>query len=270
MEIKVYADVLFFTNLLMDFALLYISLKILKAEIHAFKLIIASVIGALYGVFAFFIHIIPIFEWCMKFAAASLMVFISFTPKRILLFIKSVLIFLTVSFCAGGIAFSVLYCTPLGAKLGAVFSGGTVYVNIPVYKLFFVCIACYFFMSIFSHTSKKYSRDAKKIYELSIISGDKKACFKAFLDSGNFLAEPKSGIPVMIVRKGICDFLKKDKTAVPIFYRSLAGDGEVQGFLPDKIIISNKTYTMYVAICDISFGDGFDAILPCNFDEGME
>ena len=270
MEIKVYADVLFFTNLLMDYALLYISLKLLKAEINTLKLIIAAVVGALYGVFAFFINIMPVFEWLLKFAAASLMVFISFSPKRILLFIKYVLIFLAVSFCAGGIAFSVLYSTPLGTKLGAVFSGGTVYVNIPVYKLFFVCIACYFFMSIFSHVSKKYSLNAKKIYDVSIISGDNKACFKAFLDSGNFLTEPKSGITVMIVRKGICDFLTKDKTAVPIFYRSLSGDGEIQGFIPDKIIINNKTCTMYVAISDISFGDGFDAILPCNFDERME
>ena len=270
MEIKIYADVLFFTNLLMDYALLYISLKILKVEVHILKLIIATTIGALYGVLAFFIHATPVLEWILKFAIASLMVFITFSPKRILFFIKYILIFLAVSFCTGGIAFSVLYCTPLGVWLGATFSGGTIYVNIPVYKLLFICILCYFFMSIFSHVSKKYNQNAKSIYDVSVISRDKKACFKAFLDSGNFLVEPKSGISVMIVRKGICDFLAEDKNGVPIFYRGLSGSGKMQGFMPDKTIINNKNCTLYVAISDIVFGDGFDAILPCNFDERIE
>ena len=198
------------------------------------------------------------------------MVFMAFSPERIHLFIKYLLVFLAVSFCAGGIAFSVLYLTPLGVMLGASFSGGTIYINIPVYKLLFVCIACYFLMSVFSHISKKHSQSAKSIYDVSVLSGNKKACFKAFLDSGNFLTEPISGISVMIVRKGICDFLAENKTPVPIFYKSLSGSGKMQGFMPDKTIINNKNCTVYVAISDMAFGDGFDAILPCNFAERIE
>jgi len=270
MEIKIYADVLFFTNLLMDYALLYISLKIIKRNTNILRLILAAVIGAVYSVFAFFVPVLSALQSSLKIIIASLMVFIAFIPNTFRMFLKHVLIFLAVSFSAGGIAFCILYCTQLGSWLGTVLSGGIFYVNVPIYKLLFVCVICYFTMTVFASVSKKYRRNAENTYDVSVFSGNGKASFKALLDSGNFLTEPKSGIPVMIVRKGVCDFLAESKNPTSIGYKSLSGYGELYGFMPDKTIVNNKKINIFIAISETKFGDGFDAILPCNFDERIE
>jgi len=270
MEIKIYADVLFFTNLLMDYALLYISLKIIKRKPHILRLISAATIGAAYGVFAFFVPVLPFAKSGLNIIIASFMVYIAFMPGTFRTFLKYILIFLAVSFSAGGIAFCILYCTALGSWLGAVSSGGIIYVKVPIYKLLFVCVVCYFIMSLFTSVSKKYRRNAEITYDVSVFSGEEKATFKALLDSGNFLTEPKSGIPVMIIRKGVCDFLAENKNPVPIGYKSLSGYGELYGFMPDKTIVNNKEINVFIAISEIKFGDGFDAILPCDFDERIE
>ncbi len=269
MEIKVYADVLFLINLLMDYALLYISLKIVKRKPQKLRLIISATIGAGYGVFSFFVPFSPLAEAFLKVTVASFMVFMAFKPTALHTFLKYVIVFLVVSFSSGGIAFSVLYHTSLGTKLGTAFSGGTFYVNLPVYKLIFVCAICYLFMTIFSFVSNRFRRTSEGTYDVTVFSQNKKVSFKALLDTGNFLSEPKSCFPVMIVRKGVCDELKEHKTEVPVRYKSLSGNGELLAFLPDKTLINNKKTDIYIAICETTFGEGFDALLPYNFDERM-
>lgn len=272
MVIKVYTDILFLTNLFMDYILLYISMKIIKKKTHILRMVFAAFIGGLYGVVSFFSLFPYAHSIIAKVFVAALMTFIAFRPNSLKEFLKYGITFAAVSFCAGGIAFSVMYYTSLSSMIGAVFSGGIFYANLPIYKIIFTFILCYAVVTVFFHISKKRRKNSENLYDVSVYTGKKHINFTALSDSGNLLTEPQSGIPVMVVKKEIGKTLLKnihtDFKKIP--YKSLSGSGEMYGFIPEKITINKKSLALYIAISDINFGDGFDAILPHNFEERIE
>jgi len=268
MEIKIYVDILFLTNLFMDYALLLLSAKIVKRKPKLIKLLLSSLFGALYSVISFFMPLsFP--ESLINIVVGAIMTIIAFTPRSFISFIKHTCIFFAVSFCLGGISFALLSYTGFGSRVGAVFSGSTLYLNIPIYKLIFACAVCYGILSIFNRSVKKYRKQADMIYDVTVTYNEKSITFKAMFDSGNSLLEPKSGLSVLICQKKTlkplicCDNMK----TLTIPYKSISGNGEMQGFIPDKTEINGKTFKLCIGISDIKLGETFDAILPLDFYE---
>lgn len=282
MEIKIYVDVLFFTNLFMDYALLYICAKITKAKISLIKILLASLFGALYGVFSFFIKLPVSLLWFVKISIGAVMVFISLTPKSIINFIKYTFIFFAVTFCCGGILFSLLYFTKLGSSLQTVVSGGIIYMNIPIYKLIFACGVCYIIMTIFSISSKKYKKLFGIIYDVTVTLEGKSVTLKAILDSGNSLKEPLSNHDVIVAEKNAlnplftsedyADNLIKDKkyNSLYIYCKSITGREKIIAFMPDSITINGKQTYAYIGISKMKISENFNALLPYNFNERIE
>lgn len=255
----------------MDYALLYLSAKILKNKIRIYRLIAAAVFGALYGVFSFFISPPVLLSAAVRVLATLIMTLAALFPCSIKGFFRYMLVFLALSFATGGIAFSLLFFTGLSNLFGVVFSGGVIYLNFPIYKLIFACGGSYLLMSLFFSRVKKHRSNKALIYDVTIFSGEKSITLKAFADSGNLLVEPVSKLPVIVVRKSSCDaFDTEHKTTVTIPYKSISGYGMLRGFIPDKTEVNGKEAKAYIGISEMNFGDDFDAILPCDFIERIE
>ena len=263
MEIKIYIDVLFLTNFFMDCALLLLSAKIIKRKTHPLKVALSGFIGATYSLISFF-SLIPFPENLMKIAIGCLMTFIVFAPRSLISFIKHSCIFFAVSFCFGGIAIALLYTTDYGSNMGAVLSGGTLYLNIPIYLLIFVSAVCYGILTIFTRSGRKYRRQADIIYDVRVTHKNKSVTFRALYDSGNTLTEPKSGLCVLIVYKKVLTSLieANPSSNFIIPYKSISGYGEMKGFFPDKTEVNEKIIKVCIGISEETLGENFDAILP--------
>ena len=210
------------------------------------------------------------------------MVFIAFTPKKIMPFIKHACIFFAITFCYGGILYSLIYYTSLGSSLQAVVSGGTLYINIPVYKLIIACGSCYFVLTVFSTASKRYRKISDIIYDVTVTLNGKSAVFKAILDSGNSLKEPSSNLDVIIAEKNVLtplfndedykDFLLKNKryNTAYIPCKSVTGKEKIMAFIPDSIKINSKETHAFIGITEIKLSDEFSALIPYNIHERIE
>ncbi len=106
-----------------------------------------------------------------------------------------------------------------------------------------------------------YTISKKEIYSLTIVTGEQSIHLFAFLDSGNKLKEPFSDYPVIIVDKSKIDF--EPQRIIP--YNTVGGEGMLQAFKPDKVIISNgkKSFecdSVYIAAGSVESKE-FSAIL---------
>lgn len=282
MEIKIYADVLFLTNLFMDYLLLYLSAKITKQKIIFWQIATAAFLGALLCSIIFFANLPSTVNTVVKIVLGIMMVYITFLPKRLLLFVKQSCIFFLITFCFGGICFSLFFFTDMASRVGAVFSGGILYFNFPVYKLLVSCLICYIILEISFLAVKKYKKHAAKLYDVDILKNEQKISLKALLDTGNTLRESKTEKGVLVVcwnalkklfntQKDFNEFMNENKeTFISIPYKSVSGHFIMPGFLPDVIKVNGKEINVYVGISEVDFDDFYEAILPCDFDERNE
>ena len=282
MEIKIYVDVLFFTNFLMDYALLYLSAKIIKRKLKFRRHFLSATLGALLGVFSFFIPLSAFWNNSLKITVGVLMTLIAFGPRSIISAIKLSSVFFALCLCCGGLTLSLLYCTNLGARLGTVVSGGTIYLNIPIYKILLCCTLCYGLIASFLTISKKYRNQAEFLCDVTIYHKGKSVQLKALFDSGNTLFEPVSGLSVLVVRKEALsplsesgnsadNFLVENKNnIINIPYKTVSGLSQMKGFMPDKTEVNKKEIKVYVAICETNLSENFDALIPCNLHERIE
>jgi stage II sporulation protein GA (sporulation sigma-E factor processing peptidase) len=126
-------------------------------------------------------------------------------------YIKTLIIFYIVSFGFGGCVLGVFYFSDIGQKLGAVYSNGIFYFNLPWMVLALSGALYYIAVKLFGYFSGKiyYSKNLKK--KLLISYNDKTAFITALLDTGNSLIDPVSLSPVIIAEyKSIKNLFDRD------------------------------------------------------------
>ena len=109
MEVKVYVDVLFIINFIIDYILLSVTSFFVKKTPAVFKMCISSFIGALFAATVFFLPINAVFSLFFSAATAFLMVFVAFGAKKTTVLIKDVAIFYLVAISASGVGFAAIF-----------------------------------------------------------------------------------------------------------------------------------------------------------------
>ena len=129
-------------------------------------------------------------------------------------------------------------------------------------------------------TALRRSGAWKRKDRVYIRTGRGEMCLKTLKDSGNLLREPRSGLPVIVVRAedaaeaaplsvlfalGMSD--TDDETVIyPVPYRSLGGSGVLYGFRPEGCIMGGTDVKCVVALCRGSDMFGGDCSALCNPD----
>ena len=129
-------------------------------------------------------------------------------------------------------------------------------------------------------TALRRSGAWKRKDRVYIRTGRGEMCLKTLKDSGNLLREPRSGLPVIVVRAedaaeaaplsvlfalGMSD--TDDETVIyPVPYRSLGGSGVLYGFRPESCIMDGTDVKCVVALCRGSDMFGGDCSALCNPD----
>lgn len=253
----IYVDVLFVLNFFITYLLLMLTRSLVKFTSKTGRLLVGALIGGVYSLVILAPNLNFFVSLFGKLLASILIVAVSFNCKRLIVFFKTLACFYFSNMLFLGIILALwLWIKPKGI----VINNGIPYFSIPAGVLLVLALAAYV-ISILVIKIYNYTISKKEIYSLTIVSGESQTHLFAFLDSGNKLTEPFSNYPVIIVDKSKIDF--KPQRIIP--YNTVGGEGMLQAFKPDKVIVSNgkKSFecdSVYVAAGSVESKE-FSAIL---------
>lgn len=194
----VYIDVLFAVNLLINYILINASGILSKINRNKLRMGFGAFIGSCYAILIFFPDFSVLFTTICKLLISMLIVAASFPFYTLKSYIKTLIIFYMVSFGFGGCVLGVFYFSDIGSKLGAVYSNGIFYFNLPWTVLALSGLLFYLAIKICGIISAKLYRGENLRKKLRISLGEKTTELTALLDTGNALIDPVTLSPVII------------------------------------------------------------------------
>lgn len=286
-EMTVYVDVLVTVNLFVNYVLLLCSSLILKNRISNLRLLAGAMIGSVYGLVIFLPKIPSYIELLLRIIVCVAIVFAAFGYRNIRRFLRSLFVFLAVTFAFGGIML-VLWVTV--APIGMIYNNGTVYFDIDLSVLAISTIVCFILVSLIS---KIISRRApsNSVFTLTAYNSGRKISGVALCDTGNSLIERFSGYPVIIgeydtlatiLPNSVINYYEKSNECCSndglrfVVCKTVSDVGILPAFHPDAIEISSltgkfKTQEVYIAVTKNCIGAGeFDFIISPNLFDGVK
>lgn len=276
----IYLDIIFVENLFMNYIILYGTGFLQKINMKNFKLIISSAIGAIYAIIEY-LRIIPIYSnFLMKALLSIIMIYISYNPQSVSKMCKELLMFYLVSFATGGCALALMY---LISPKSVILRNG-VFVGIYPFKIILTAGAVGFIIIQYAFKiNKKTLKKKELICNLEIFINKKSIKMKAFIDSGNILKEPISGMPVIVAEKAIIEKYLEikmnggDETQkirlIP--YNSIGNqNGVMLGIKADKVIIEQKNdkeiinKNVVIGLYDKKINKDYSALIGIELLEG--
>lgn len=179
-----YVEYVFAENFIIDFILLYVTGKLIKRIIIYRRLVIASLVGALYVIFSAYVGKEFMTYFIVKFSISVLMIMIAFDTKGVLLNIRVILCFYITSLIMVGVITALYYMTYDRLTVNAI-----------VISLFIGYLALHFFFKEIKQRIEK----SNFMRTVVINFGEKTKSIRAFIDTGNELSDPMSGKPVIVV-----------------------------------------------------------------------
>jgi len=274
----VYIDTLFLINFMINLTLLKITSVILKRNASTLRLCTAAALGAVYAVCMFFPDADFFYIFPFKVAVSAIMVKIICPGCSLVRYVKSIFIFLLVSFTFAGILLALVYFAGAEASNGVHLASGIFYFDISLGVLATASVLCYVIITA-STVFFKRSRSLG-IKKICIRLGNKECEITALSDTGNLLFDPISHNPVIIAEKeyvqplfpnGVpdCESLPEDNIRLRFIpYSSLGkSNGVLTGFVPDRVSIEGKkTKETIIAISEsvLSPNDEYNALFNPN------
>lgn len=267
----IYADVLFFINLIFNYMTLIILGKFMKLYIKQLRIIISGAIGAIGTVIIFCLDAPGA---ALKYILAAVMILCAYGyhGKRTLSVFAA---FALVMAAVTGVTALLMSIFPLGTD--SVIKNGILYFDISGGLLFFSMIAAYPLVCLLSKGMRE--RKNRTVYRARIEKSGRCVAVNALFDSGNKLKEPITGRPVVVAEWGavrglfensvefeqILDKAEEYKLWV-IPYKSLGnGSGSIFAFPADRIHVEKQvTEHVFIGVTDERFSNEYQALLNAD------
>ena len=192
----IYVDVVLIENLIMNYIILFATGLILKVKIKHVRLILSSLLGAIYSIVAYggFLQIYSSF--ILKIILSVIIVYIAYNLQSVKKLCKELLFFYLTSFVFGGAAFALIYIVKPQEIL---MKNGLFLGTYPLKTVILAAIVA-FVVIITAFTIIK-SKFTKKdiIYEIEVKLNNKIIKANALIDTGNMLKEPITNTPVVVI-----------------------------------------------------------------------
>ncbi len=263
-EVTVYVDLLFFVNAVINSTLLYITYKITGGKISPLRFFLAAALATVYGL----VVCLPAFSFTLnlffKIAVAAVISLIAFDFRSMRIYFKNLIIFLLVSFGYVGLITAFQYLPFANSSFYV--NNGEIYYNLPLPYLLIMGIFLCLLQRIISDFYKRRTTK-EELFECHISIGGKKADVCCLYDSGNFLRETLSGLPVAVVERSALKKILPEEafretdlfetlSKNPAFrnrlflipFKGAAENGLLTGFRPDVFMIGEKARRAVVAI----------------------
>lgn len=204
----VYIDIIFLENLFMNFIIIFATGIILKTELKIIRSFLSSALG---GIYAILLYIFPVqiySNFFLKVILSLTMVEIAFNPKTIKSFLKHLIIFYLASFTFGGVAFALIY---LVHPEDILFNNGKLIGIYPIKMILIGGIIGFIIIIVsFKNIKKRFTKEDMLCY-INLQINDKSTSVVSIIDTGNFLKDPISKAPVIVVNKDSLKNILPDK-----------------------------------------------------------
>ncbi|MEF3354219.1 sigma-E processing peptidase SpoIIGA [Paenibacillus sp. GYB006] len=204
----VYIDLIFLTNLLIDWVLLFLTAWMQKKKPKWWRMIISSIIGALYVVMMFVPELTFLYTFLIKFTLSLFMIWTAFGFHSLQAFTKTIGTFYVVNFVAAGGVLGVHYMLQSSADLfnGILFTTtGGVSFELQV-GFWFVFITFFAVLLVF----KGVQSSKRKTEQMSVFFGDiiveiggVEVTCTGLVDTGNQLTDPLTRTPVTVMEASL-------------------------------------------------------------------
>ena len=241
---KMYFEMIFVLNFLLDFMILYGTKRILKISKSILRVLLGSLIGAFTTIFLF-IKISSFSLFLIKVLFSFLLVMISFGFFNLL---KNVLYFYLLSMILGGTFYLFDFPTSI------------------TFSYLFLLIGSFFIITILIKEFLSYRETYRNKYLVTIFYQKKKYCLEGFVDTGNRLVSPYKKESVILVNLKI-----SPKKVLYVPYKALNTSGVVACIKPDRVLINNHEFHhCLVGLASDTFSlKGVNCILPNCFKEEL-
>lgn len=241
---KIYIELVFIVNFLLDFIILYGTKRLLKLNKSNKRLLLASIIGSLSTIIVF-LKITNIILIILKILLSFILIIVSFGKNNI--FINTFYFYL-ISIIVGG----TIYLFDLNKSL---------YFN---YLILIILSPIIIYLLIKELNKHRLNINDKYLVEITI--SKKKYKLEGFIDTGNRLSSPIKKEPVILVNLKI-----NYNKVIYIPYKALNTEGIIPCIKPDKIMINNKQIKNYlVGLATDKFTiDNVNCILPNKLKEDL-
>lgn len=194
----VYIDIIFLENLFMNFIILFATGIILKAESKIIRICISSILGGIYAILLYISKMQIYSNFFLKIILSLTMVEIAFNPKTVKSFFKYLIIFYLTSFTFGGVVFALIYFI---SPEDILFKDGKLIGVYPIKMILIGGILGFIIIiTAFKNIKKKFTK-ADMICNIKLQINGKSTYVVSIIDTGNFLKDPISKAPVIVVNR---------------------------------------------------------------------
>lgn len=194
----IYIDVVLIENLIMDYIILLALAIILKEKIKYIRLFFASLLGAIYSIIAYMNVVNNYVSIIIKVFLSIVMVYISFKPPNGKKLLKQLVIFYLTSFAFGGAAFALIYIV----KPQNILMKNGLFLGTYPLKTIILATIITFIIIITAFKIVKSKITKKDMYcDILVKINNKDIKVKAMIDTGNFLKDPLTQKPVIVVER---------------------------------------------------------------------
>lgn len=239
----IYADVLIFTNIIVNYFLLLVSAKLTKTVFKTYRIIIASAVGGIFSLYILLDINNTVIDILFKLVFSLITVFTAFGYGGIKQFLRNAMSLFSSSFIFAGamLLFWQIFKTNI-----IYVNNSTVYFDISVSLMIVLSVAVYLIISLTEFFIGR-KRLTAAFCNIEILFGNK--CFKskAFFDTGNSLRDNFSDNEVVLVDLKAFnaqivpdfdsedDFYKKRYRILPC--KTVGGESILEGFRADKLTV---------------------------------
>jgi len=266
LKTTVYADVLFLVNFIINYLLMYITMLLSKSHTKVWRLVLSSVIGAVYSVCMFIPQVTVLGTFVSKALLSFVMVYVAFFATNIKTYFKQLCFFYLVSLMCAGV---VMALSSMNSNF-IISKGPLVYINTGTLSIIIAAVISYF---VIKTTFGIYKKISLRDYLSMVIYKDGKAVnITVLVDTGNLLIDPIGGGPVIVAEQkvlspivGVGDVYQRcnkisGMRLIPI--QTVGCDnGLLVGFKPDKICCRTPVRDdAIIAVAPNSFNADYNAL----------
>ena len=263
----IYGEFLFIENFITTLLILLLMGKLTGYSPKGYRLLMGSAVGAIFS-FIIFIPMTAILSILVRIVAGFVCVFLTFGHKNIL---SKTAIYFVITFTSGGMVMALL----LWIQESAINHQGIVYMeSITYFKLLSFGILAFGLTYWFIKLIRNRSIGSAVVGKVTIVINDEQYDFKGYVDSGNYLREPISGKPVVLIDRVGAKTLPLIPALIPgrfrlIPYKTIDKDyGLLESIRTDEIVYGNcKVKDAYLAFYEGVFNE-YEVLLNKVFLEG--
>lgn len=241
---QIYIEGYVLHNLLMNALILALAMRLAGQKLAPARLILASLLGCGYAVACCLPGLRFLDGLVFRALCILLMCLVAIKKRSLARWLRLFLFCLVALVLLGGTGFGLMYM--LGAKgYGLLQAALTVLAGAALA----VCL-CW-------PLQKKPALEHK----ITLVLGGQSINLKGYLDTGNALTEPLSGLPVMLVDPACIGGIPLPPGR-PVPFSALGGKGVIDAFFPDALFMDGKQVDWYVALYPGPGRLSCEALLP--------